>query len=224
MSRGLLAEVAGILARTGLTPNMLTWLGLVLNAVTAWVLFRGAFTAGGVLVLVAGLFDALDGSLARATGRVSAFGAFLDSTLDRLSEAVLYFGLLLFFAGQPGSQQEIALTYLAIIGSLMVSYARARAEGLGYECKVGLFTRFERVLCYRWGCCSLRCVWRSGFLWPAAFSRRSNVCGTFGRTPPGEGCYGHPGQTRYSCGATNELNRGPYKRRQNGLRDNHRRG
>jgi len=146
MSRGLLAEVAGILARTGLTPNMLTWLGLVLNAVTAWVLFRGAFTAGGVLVLVAGLFDALDGSLARATGRVSAFGAFLDSTLDRLSEAVLYFGLLLFFAGQPGSQQEIALTYLAIIGSLMVSYARARAEGLGYECKVGLFTRFERVL------------------------------------------------------------------------------
>lgn len=146
MTHGLLIDIAGIMARTGLTPNMLTWLGFVLSAFTAWVLFRGAFTAGGMLVVAAGLFDALDGSLARATGRVSTFGAFFDSTLDRLSEAMLYFGLLMFFASRPGSQQGIALTYLALVGSLMVSYTRARAEGLGYECKVGLFTRFERVL------------------------------------------------------------------------------
>lgn len=146
MTRGLLTDIAAVVARTGLTPSMLTWLGVAFSAFTAWVLSRGAFMAGGVLVLVAGFFDALDGSLARATGRVSAFGAFLDSTLDRLAEAVLYLGLLVFFAGQPGSRQEIVLTYLTIVGSLMVSYTRARAEGLRFECKVGLFTRFERVL------------------------------------------------------------------------------
>ncbi|MFQ5340310.1 MAG: CDP-alcohol phosphatidyltransferase family protein [Anaerolineae bacterium] len=146
VTRGLRHDIGGIVARTGLTPNVLTWLGLALNVFTAWVLSRGAFTAGGVLVLLAGAFDALDGSVARATGRVSTFGAFLDSTLDRLSEAILYFGLLTFFVSRPGHQQEIALTYLAIVGSLMVSYTRARAEGLGYECKVGLFTRLERVL------------------------------------------------------------------------------
>lgn len=146
MTRGLLTDVATIVARTGLTPTMVTWLGFGLNVLTGWVLFHGEFVAGGVLVLVAGMFDALDGSLARATGRVSAFGAFLDSTLDRLSEAALYFGLLMFFAGQAGGRQEIALIYLTIVGSLLVSYTRARAEGLGIECKVGLFTRFERVV------------------------------------------------------------------------------
>lgn len=145
-THGLLTEIAGVLARIGITPSLLSWLGFIISTGTAWVLFRGIFTAGGVLVLVAGTFDALDGSLARATGRVSAFGAFLDSTLDRLSEAVLYLGLLMFFASQPGHQQEVALVYLTIVGSLMVSYTRARAEGVGYECQVGLFTRFERVI------------------------------------------------------------------------------
>ncbi|MFQ5593249.1 MAG: CDP-alcohol phosphatidyltransferase family protein [Anaerolineae bacterium] len=146
MTRGVRHDIGGIVARTGLTPNMLTWTGLLLNVFTAWMLSRGSFAAGGVLVLLAGAFDALDGSVARATGRASPFGAFLDSTLDRLSEAILYFGLLTFFVSTPGHQQEVALTYLAIVGSLMVSYTRARAEGLGFECKVGLFTRLERVL------------------------------------------------------------------------------
>lgn len=146
LTRGFLHDVGRGMARMGLTPSMLTWLGLILNIVAAWMLARGAFAAGGVLVLVAGAFDALDGSVARATGRVSPFGAFLDSTVDRLSEAILYFGLLIFFAGQTGSRQAVALTYLAIVGSLMVSYTRARAEGLGFDCRVGLFTRLERVL------------------------------------------------------------------------------
>lgn len=146
VTQGLLSDIAEIVARTGLTPSMLSWLGFVISSLTAWVLLRGAFVVGGVLVLIASLFDALDGSLARATGRVSAFGAFLDSTLDRLSEAVLYLGLLMFFAGRPDSQPQIILIYLAITSSLMVSYTRARAEGVGYDCKVGLFTRFERVM------------------------------------------------------------------------------
>ncbi len=146
MTRGLLTNIATAVARTGLTPNTLTVLGFALSIFGGWVIARGAFVAGGVLVLVGGAFDALDGSVARVTGGASAFGAFFDSTLDRLSEAVLYFGLLLFFAGQPGSREEIAVTYLAIVGSLMVSYTRARAEGLGIECEVGLFTRFERVV------------------------------------------------------------------------------
>ena len=97
-----------------------------------------------MLVLVAGLFDALDGSLARTMGRSSRFGAFLDSTLDRFSEATVYLGLLIYYTRQ-GAREETVLIYATIVGSLMVSYARARAEGIGVECKVGLLTRLERV-------------------------------------------------------------------------------
>jgi CDP-diacylglycerol--glycerol-3-phosphate 3-phosphatidyltransferase len=146
MTRGLLTNIATVVAKTGLTPNMLTWLGFAVSGVTGLALSRGAFAAGGILVLVAGVFDALDGSVARVTGRVSKFGAFLDSTLDRIAEIVTFLGLLVYFAGQGDGRQQVALIYLAVAGSLMVSYARARAEGVGYECKVGLFTRLERVL------------------------------------------------------------------------------
>lgn len=146
MTQGLLASVAGLVARTGVTPGILTASGFLLSAVTSWVLAQGAFAMGGGLIIVAGLFDALDGSLARATGQTSTFGAFLDSTVDRFSEAVIYLGLLVFFAGQPDGRPEIVLIYLAIVASLMVSYTRARAEGLGLECRVGLFTRLERVV------------------------------------------------------------------------------
>lgn len=146
LTSGLLSDISTVMARIGLTPSMVSGLGFLLNVLAAWAVFHGNFAAGGVLVLVAGIFDALDGSLARVTGRTSRFGAFLDSTLDRFSEAVLYLGLLAFYAGRPDSQQEIILIYLTMVGSQMVSYTRARAEGLNLECKVGLFTRFERVV------------------------------------------------------------------------------
>ncbi len=144
----VLDPTARAVARTGVTPNTLTLIGLLLNVGVAAVLAAGYLTLGGVLLIFTAAFDALDGTLARMTGQQSKFGAFFDSTLDRYSEAVIYGGLLYYYVEQ-GARTEVVLVYAAIIGSLMVSYARARAEGLGLECKVGLLTRFERfvVLC-----------------------------------------------------------------------------
>ncbi len=141
---GLVGGVARGVAAFGLSPNALTVLGFAFMLVVAVVLARGQFVMGGVLLVAAALFDALDGSVARLTGRVTKFGAFFDSTLDRFAEAAIYGGLLWWFWGQ-GMGREAALAYATIIGSLMVSYTRARAEGLGVECKVGWFTRFERI-------------------------------------------------------------------------------
>ncbi len=139
--------LARLLARTGLTPNTLTILGLLLSIASAWVLATGHLFLGGFLVIFAGAFDLLDGALARATGKSTTFGALLDSTFDRLSEAVILFGLLVFFIRQPSiSIQEVLLIFAAIAGSMLVSYIRARAEGLGLECEVGIFTRPERVI------------------------------------------------------------------------------
>ena len=142
-------RVAQWLRWTGLTPNMLTVIGLLLNCGVAVVLARGHLFWGGVLVLAAGLFDLLDGAMARVTDRTSPFGAFFDSTLDRYSEAVVYGGLLVYFlyGDYPGDGRLGAvLIYLTIVGSLLVSYARARAEGLGYKLQVGLLARPERII------------------------------------------------------------------------------
>ena len=144
-SQVVLIPIVRVIARVGLTPNMLTVIGLLLNGLVAVVLARGSLALGGVLLLLAASFDALDGTLARLTGRQSRFGAFFDSTLDRYSEGVVYGGLLYHFLEQQ-ARAEVLLVYAAIIGSLLVSYARARAEGLGIECKVGLATRADRML------------------------------------------------------------------------------
>ena len=140
----LVDPAAKAIGRLGISPNWITLLGLIANAAVALLIARGYLRIGGALTLVVSLFDTLDGALARALGQVNSFGAFLDSTLDRLSEAVVYLGLLLYYA-QLGQRQEMVLIYAAIVGSLMVSYARARAEGLGLQCKVGILTRAERV-------------------------------------------------------------------------------
>jgi len=141
-------RLAGLVGKTGITPNGLTVLGLVATLGVAGVLALGHFQVGALLVILTALFDSLDGALARLTNRVTPFGAFLDSSLDRFSEGALYFGLLYAFT-QRGATWEILLTYLALLGSLLVSYTRARAEGIRVECQVGFFTRFERfvVLC-----------------------------------------------------------------------------
>jgi CDP-diacylglycerol--glycerol-3-phosphate 3-phosphatidyltransferase len=129
----------------GVSPNVLTILGFLLSIAIAYLLATGRFFPGGLLVLFSGWFDLLDGALARASGRSTRFGALLDSTFDRLSEAAVLFGLMVFYA-LGGSLQEILLLFAILVGSVLVSYIRARAEGLGLECQVGLFTRAERVI------------------------------------------------------------------------------
>jgi len=122
----------------------LTLIGLGLMCVIGAVLATGNFALGGVLIVLAGIFDALDGSLARLTNRVTRFGAFLDSTTDRFAEGALFFGMLYAFV-QRGMIWVVYVIFFALLGSLMVSYARARAEGIGVQCKEGLLTRFERI-------------------------------------------------------------------------------
>ncbi|HEU5430354.1 MAG TPA: CDP-alcohol phosphatidyltransferase family protein [Thermomicrobiales bacterium] len=144
--RGVMLRVGAILARLGLTANLLTLLGLALNVLVAVVIASGHLVAGGVLLLLASAFDMLDGAVARATGSVSAFGGFLDSTLDRYSEVVVYLGLLVYFLDRPDARSGAILTFLATIGALLISYARARAEAAGFTASVGLVARPERVL------------------------------------------------------------------------------
>ena len=134
-----------LLASTGLSPNVLTILGLLISIGVAWVLSSGHFLLGGFLVLLSGIFDLLDGAMARASGRSSRFGAFLDSTFDRLTEAAFFLGLLAYYANESANQ-ELILVGAALFGSVMTSYVRARAEALGLKCEIGFFTRPERIV------------------------------------------------------------------------------
>jgi CDP-diacylglycerol--glycerol-3-phosphate 3-phosphatidyltransferase len=144
-SKALAEAVAQALARTGVSPTQLTLLGFALNVGVAVVLAAGLLPLGGALSLLAGAFDTLDGALARVAKRSTAFGAFLDSTVDRYAEAALLLGLLI-DAARRGDLLVSAATYIVIVGSLMVSYTRARAEGLGLKCEVGIAPRPERVI------------------------------------------------------------------------------
>ena len=143
-SRVFLEPLARFISRTGLSPNVITVIGFLMMVGVAFVLARGYLIWGGLLIIAVALFDAIDGTLARLMGRTSRFGAFLDSTLDRFSEAVIYLGLFIYLIDQD-QNMELVLIYATVVGSLMVSYARARAEGIGVPLKDGLFTRFERV-------------------------------------------------------------------------------
>jgi CDP-diacylglycerol--glycerol-3-phosphate 3-phosphatidyltransferase len=137
--------VITLLVKTPLTPNLVTWLGFLITIGAAVLIGTEHLFAAGFVVLVAGLFDMLDGALARATGKVTRFGGVLDSTLDRLSEAALLLGVLVIFVrGQQVG--ESILVGLALTSSLVVSYLRSRVEALGIEGNIGLFTRSERVI------------------------------------------------------------------------------
>jgi CDP-diacylglycerol--glycerol-3-phosphate 3-phosphatidyltransferase len=128
-----------------LTPNHLTFGGLLISML-AGLSFVYSPLLGGVLTLLTGLLDTLDGSLARATGQSKKFGAFLDSVLDRYTELLIYLGIWFYFYRNHASTLYILLILLILFGSLMVSYTRARAEGLGERCLVGVFQRGERII------------------------------------------------------------------------------
>jgi CDP-diacylglycerol--glycerol-3-phosphate 3-phosphatidyltransferase len=133
------------LIKSQLKPNTLTWLALAISIIAAGTIATNHLLIGGFLVLLSGLFDILDGALARLTNQATRFGALLDSTFDRISDAVLLLGLLVLYV-MSGGTTEMVLIFLALISSFLTSYVRARAEGLGINCPVGLFTRAERVI------------------------------------------------------------------------------
>lgn len=139
-------HVGRVLAGWGVSPNLLTVVGLLLNAAVAAVIAVGHPQLGGVLLLVASGFDMLDGAVARADGRVTRFGGFLDSTLDRYSEIVVFLGLLIYLLGTPDARLGSILVFVAAAGALMISYARARAEAAGVGASVGVLPRPERVI------------------------------------------------------------------------------
>jgi CDP-diacylglycerol--glycerol-3-phosphate 3-phosphatidyltransferase len=146
LSRSAAERPARALGRLGFTPNGLTIVGSLLTASVGLLAAQGWFLAAGLCLWLFSLTDTLDGALARATDRVSTFGAFLDSVCDRYAEAAVFFGLVWWYQSTANSL-GVALAYLAIIGSLMVSYARARAEGVGLEAAdIGWFQRPERII------------------------------------------------------------------------------
>lgn len=134
--------------RLPVTPNQITFVGLVLTFVASVLAALGHLRWAGVVLIFAGTFDILDGALARSSGRSYPYGAFLDSTLDRYSEGAIYIGLAAYFASTDGPLQRWLLlaTVAALAGSFLVSYVRARAQSLGFTCESGLFKRPERVV------------------------------------------------------------------------------
>jgi CDP-diacylglycerol--glycerol-3-phosphate 3-phosphatidyltransferase len=142
----LLTPLVKVLTRWGVHPNTLTLTGLIINCMAAVALYKGSLRTGGVLILLGGLCDSLDGNLARATGKATRTGALLDSVIDRYSEFVMFLGIAAYFITMK-NYLTLAVTFIALCGSIMVSYTRARAESLGFESKAGMMQRAERIVC-----------------------------------------------------------------------------
>lgn len=146
----LLGPLARACIRVGIHPNVITTSGTIVVVASGVAFGVGEIRMGGLLLLVSGLFDILDGQVARLGALSTTFGAFYDSTLDRVGESAVFAGLALYFlrGGVPADRELLAagIAIGALVASLLVSYARARAEGLGLECKVGIAARAERIL------------------------------------------------------------------------------
>jgi CDP-diacylglycerol--glycerol-3-phosphate 3-phosphatidyltransferase len=143
--KSVLDKTAALFLKLGLTPNMVTIIGLLGHFVAAFLVVKGYFTWAGLTLLFLAPFDAVDGAMARMKGEIRPFGAFFDSVIDRYSELVIFGGLLTYFVM---AQNWLAClgVYLAASGSIMVSYTRARAQSLGFEAKIGLLSRVERYI------------------------------------------------------------------------------
>lgn len=143
--KGILDPIGSFLNQIGITPNMMTFLGLLGNVIGAWFLAHGNMLLGGIFVLICTPFDALDGTMARLRGEANEFGAFVDSVTDRYSELFILGGLLFYFSGQNDRVSTIVV-YAAAAGSVLVSYVKARADSLKFDANVGILTRMERYL------------------------------------------------------------------------------
>ena len=145
LSYYLSRPVVRLLDKVPVSPNFLSWFGFLLASGTAVLIVTDHLFAAGFMVLLAGFFDILDGAVARHTNKATRFGAVLDATLDRTSESLLLLAIMFVYA-KGDSVTEIMLVGFALVSSWMVSYMRARGEAIGVDCRVGLFTRAERVV------------------------------------------------------------------------------
>lgn len=143
--KGVLDPMGAFFNRLGIMPNTMTIMGLMGNFIGAGLIATGHVTWGGIVVLLMGPVDALDGTMARLRGEATRFGAFVDSVTDRYSELVIFGGILIYYIHQA-NWLACGLTYLAAAGSVLVSYVKARAESLDFDAKVGILTRVERYL------------------------------------------------------------------------------
>ncbi len=141
----VLTALVRLLTLSGVHPNVLTLIGLLVNGVAAWILARGEFLYAGLIILSAAVFDLTDGAVARSANKVTRFGAFLDSVMDRYSDLILLTGLLVHYA-RIERFSYMVLTAVVMTGTVLVSYSRARAENLIPKCKVGFMERPERIV------------------------------------------------------------------------------
>ncbi len=138
----IIKPIAAIISKTGINPIIITLFSLLLAVIAFYFYQTGYFVLGAIFLILSGLFDALDGEVARLTGQVSKLGGFIDSTIDRICEFFIFFGLFLFY--QKTMPWVLPWVFTSFFGSLMVSYTRARGEGLGVSPQVGIFERFVR--------------------------------------------------------------------------------
>jgi len=131
-------------------PNFITFLGMIITASSAFLIPVSLFW-GGVIILLGGVFDMLDGIIARVNGKVTRFGALLDSTLDRIADGLIFFGIALYFF-KISDDLALCFNLLCMIASFLISYVRARAEGIGVSCKIGIIERPERLIFLAFGC------------------------------------------------------------------------
>lgn len=144
----IISAVVRGLARSRINPNVLTFMGLLMNIGCGVLYGYGMFFKAGLLMILANIFDMFDGQVARLRGRVTRFGAFFDSVIDRYSDIIVFVGIMIYYARPTENHSTllVALTGLALVGSVMISYSRARAESLDIACKVGFLERPERVV------------------------------------------------------------------------------
>jgi CDP-diacylglycerol---glycerol-3-phosphate 3-phosphatidyltransferase len=143
--------VGGFVGRTGITPNQITLLGVAVQGVASYLIVVNRLVGAGFVLIAAALLDTIDGAVAKARGLTSSFGAFLDSTMDRLSDALVFLPIAWLYLAEPTAEQAdqqwvAAVALVTLVLSFLVSYAKARAEGLGFDCNVGLIERAERLI------------------------------------------------------------------------------